>query len=151
MDAHTFARQFGSLYREIYERAVQRVADPRDRLAAETVALLLHLAQLGPATLSELTRHLGRSLSTLSAKVAALESDGLVSRQRDADDARKSMIWLSPTGQRRLAQALEVLDGERLSVAAGSWDAARRQHLIDELSALMNALPPLESKGDFAP
>src|SRR5512134_2542796 len=82
MNPDDFARQFGALYRELYRLAVRRVEDGREVLAAETTALLLHLSQTGPATLSELTMHLDRAPSTLSVKVAELESRGLLSRQR---------------------------------------------------------------------
>ena len=142
MDAPHFAREFGWLYRELYWLAVRRIDDARDAPSSETIALLLHLSQAGPMTLSELARHLGRALSTLSAKVAALEADGLLARQRDDDDARRALIWLSPTGRDALTRALEVLDASRLAVAAGRLDEAQRQQIIDGLHALVAALPP---------
>jgi hypothetical protein len=62
MDAPDFAQQFGQLYRELYRLAVRRVSDGREPLSAETTALLLHLAQTGPMSLSQLARHFGRAL-----------------------------------------------------------------------------------------
>lgn len=140
MDAHAFARQFGQLYGELYRRAARQIDDARARLTPETVALLLHMAQTGPATLSELVVHLGRSPSTLSTKITALESAGLLARQRDEHDARRALVWLSPAGREALTEALDVLDATVLARAAQDWDAARRQHLVGELQALIQAL-----------
>lgn len=142
MDAQLFAQAFGDLYRELYGRAVRRIDDAREAPSAETVALLLHLSQAGPLTLSELARHLDRALSTLSAKVAALEADGLLARQRDDADARRALIWLSPAGRAALTRAQEVLDLQRLAAAAAQLDGPRRRQIIDGLQALVAALPP---------
>ena len=141
MDTQAFARQFGQLYRELYQRAVRRIDDPRDALSAETTALLLHLAQGGPMTLSELSRHFDRALSTLSAKVSALEDQGLLARQRDEADARRALIWLSPAGREQLLQALEVLDTPLLASAAASMPAQQRSALLAGLQSLIAALP----------
>lgn len=147
MEVQAFARAFGELYRELYWLGVRRIDDARDAPSSETISLLMHLAQAGPMTLSELARHLDRALSTLSAKVAALEADGLLARQRDDDDARRALIWLSPAGREALAQALQVLDPQRLAAAAGRLEATRRQQIIDGLQALVAALPPPDPPG----
>jgi DNA-binding MarR family transcriptional regulator len=145
MDTDAFARQFGQLYRELFRRAARQIDDARERMAPETVALLLHMAQTGPATLSELVVHLGRSPSTLSVKIAALEASGLLARQRDEQDARRALIWLSPAGRVALTEALDVLDVARLAEATKDWDAARRQHLVIEMQALVHALSQTSS------
>lgn len=135
-----FARQFGLLYREVYCLAVRRTGS-HERLSPETTALLLHLAQTGPLTLSELTRHFNRALSTLSAKITDLEGEGLLSRQRDDRDARRALIWLSPAGRQALADALQVLDPPTLATAAGQLDEGQRQQLLEGLRSLVSALP----------
>jgi DNA-binding MarR family transcriptional regulator len=141
MDAIDFAREFGVLYRELYRLGARRVGDGRDVLAVETTALLLHLAQSGPVTLTELSSHLQRSPSTLSAKVSELESQGLLARQRDDQDARRALIWLSGEGRRTLMEALEVLDGESLAAAAGALEASTRDEIITGLRMLIAAIP----------
>lgn len=145
MDPEDFAQQFGQLYRELYRHAVRRVDDGRESLSAETTALLAHLAQTGPASLSELAAHFGRALSTLSAKTTALEEAGLLARQRDESDARRSLIWLSPGGRQALMEALDVLDTHRLAAAARRLDTAQRRQLIGGLQTLLAALPSPES------
>jgi DNA-binding MarR family transcriptional regulator len=141
MDTQAFATHFGQLYRELYQRAVRRINDPRDAPSAETTALLLHLAQAGPMTLSELSRHFDRALSTLSVKVSALEDQGLLTRQRDEGDARRALIWLNPTGRERLLEALDVLDTTLLATAAHSLSAEQRSALLAGLQSLIAALP----------
>ncbi len=141
MDAHDFAQQFNQLYGALYRMAAKRVVDARELMSPETAALLMHLAQTGPLTLSEMALHFDRALSTLSVKVAALEADGLLARQADAGDARKALIWLSPSGRQTLEQALEVLDAQHLTMAAEQLSLAQRQELLAALQALINLLP----------
>jgi DNA-binding MarR family transcriptional regulator len=142
MESPQFADEFGRLYREVYRVAARRIGDGRDQLSAETTALLSHLAQAGPMSLSEMAQHFDRALSTLSAKVAALEADGLLARQRDDDDGRRATIWLSPRGREVLADALDVLDRQRLSSAAERLSPDQRGQLLDGLRALAAALSP---------
>lgn len=141
MDQQAFAREFGALYRELYRVAVRRIDDGREKVSAETTALLLHLAQAGPMTLSEMARHFGRAMSTLSVKIAALEAQGWLSRQPDPDDARRAEIWLSPAGRAVLEEAVEVLDTPRLAAAAHALDAAQRAALLQGLRQLIGAMP----------
>lgn len=140
MDTEDFAARFGDAYRELYRHAVRRIDDARSAPSPETTALLLHLAQIGPATLTELARHFDRAPSTLSAKIDALESDGLLARQRDEDDARRSWIWLTAEGRRRMSDALDVLDAPRVARAASRLDPALRGSLLHGLHALVGAL-----------
>ena len=141
MDERAFATRFGQIYREFYQRAVRRIDDGRDALSAETSAFLLHLAQAGPSTLSELSLHFGRALSTLSVKVAALEAEGWLARQRDEQDGRRALIWLTENGRAALLRSQEVLDAERLAIAGRALSAAERTHLLATLNALLGALP----------
>jgi DNA-binding MarR family transcriptional regulator len=140
MSSHDFAQEFSALYREIYRLAVRRVEDARDVLSPETTALFLHLSQTGPQTLSDLTMHLDRAPSTLSAKVAELESQGLLARQRDESDARRALIWMTPAGRAALLQALEVLDTSLLAAAAQRVDPSRLDELLGGMRALVTVL-----------
>ena len=146
MDEQGFAREFGALYRELYRVAVRRIDDSREKVSAETTALLLHLAQAGPMTLSEMAQHFGRAMSTLSVKVAALEAQGWLTRQRDQDDGRRAEIWLSPAGRAVLDEAIEVLDTPRLANAAARLNDAQRHALLQGLRDLIAAVPPPSSE-----
>lgn len=151
MDEQDFAREFGALYRELYRVAVRRIDDGRDKVSAETTAVLLHLAQAGPMTLSEMAQHFGRAMSTLSAKVAALEAQGWLARQPDPTDARRAEIWLSPAGRAVLDEALQVLDTSRLAHAAARLDEARRDALLQGMRELIAAVPAPTSSSASTP
>ncbi len=140
MDEAPFAEQTNAWFRAIYERGARRVADARERLAPETVSLLLHLAQAGPLTLTELAGHVSRAASTTSAKVAALEAEGLLARQPDLADGRKALIWLSPAGRAALDEARQVLDAEHLVLAARRLSAGQRADVVQALATLHAAL-----------
>lgn len=140
MPCRDFATLFSAQFRELYGLAARRVADGRALMSAETTALLMHLAQSGPLTLSEMAQHFGRALSTLSVKVAALEADGLLARQRDDGDARRALIWLGPHGRAVLDEALQVLDTPQLAAAAERLAPAMREQLLQGLAQLLAAL-----------
>jgi DNA-binding MarR family transcriptional regulator len=151
MEPDEFAAGFGQLYQQVYRLAARRIADSREQLSTETTALLLHLAQSGPLSLSEMARHFDRALSTLSVKIAALEAEGLLARQRDDGDARRALVWLSPQGRAVLDQALQVLDAQRLGRAAEELPAERRRQLLDGLRELVAALSLPASATDLPP
>lgn len=93
-----------------------------------------------------MARHFERALSTLSVKVASLESQGLLTCQPDERDGRRVLIWLSPGGRTALAAALNVLDIQRLSIAGASLSAAQRHQLLFGLRALISALPAVQTQ-----
>ncbi len=126
-----FAADFEALFRAVYVTAVRRVRDKRERLSPETVALLDHLAMAGPLTSSELSRHIARAPSTLSEMVDHLVEKGLLTRDRDPLDARRSLIWLTDAGQAALTQARDVLDLALLARAADGLTPDQRHILLD--------------------
>lgn len=140
MDEATFAADTNRWFREIYTHGARRVADARERLSPETASLLLHLAQAGPLTPTELAQHLARAPSTLSAKLAALQAQGLLARQADEHDGRRTQVWLSPAGRDALAESLQVLDAGRLADAAARLSAAERHAVVQALATLHRAL-----------
>ncbi len=140
MDAADFAERFAAAYQDVYLHAVRRVRDKREQLTRETTGFLLHLAEAGPMTLTELSRHLDRAPSTLSEMVDHLAAKALVRREPDPDDARRALVWLTATGREALAETLRVLDRERLIQAAGRLDPPRRAALAEALGELIQAL-----------
>ncbi len=132
-----FASEFEELFRAAYRAAVRRVRDKRDRLSPETIALLDHLAAAGPLTAGELAKHIDRAPSTLSEMVDHLVGKGLLTRDRDPADARRSLIWLTDEGQAALLDARTVLDPTILASAAEGLTADQRRALIETLRALV--------------
>ncbi|SDR36394.1 MarR family transcriptional regulator [Pseudovibrio sp. Tun.PSC04-5.I4] len=119
-----FAKEFEALYKDIYTHAMRRVRDKRHRLSPATIGFLNHLAMTGPMTLSELAVHFDRAQSILSEMIDHLETKSFVEKQKDPDDGRKSLIWLTELGQTALSEAQTVLDIDKLAFAA--------QHLAPE-------------------
>jgi DNA-binding MarR family transcriptional regulator len=135
-----FAAAFEDLFRSTYLRAVRRVRDKRERLTPETVAFLDHLAMSGPLTPGELARHLDRAPSTLSEMVDHLLAKGLLERDRDPSDARRSLIWLSPAGRDALIEARQVLDLDSLARAAAALPEADRTAFLNIFNTFVHAL-----------
>jgi DNA-binding MarR family transcriptional regulator len=71
-----------------------------------------------PCTMSELARHKGVGLPTISKSVEMLVRRGWVERWIDKSDRRQTMVRLTPAGRRILTecrQALETFHDERLA------------------------------------
>jgi DNA-binding MarR family transcriptional regulator len=135
-----FATAFEDLFRSTYLRAVRRVRDKRERLTPETVAFLDHLAISGPLTPGELSRHLDRAPSTLSEMIDHLLAKGLLDRDRDPADARRSLVWLSQAGRAALIEARQVLDPDILARAAGSLSDSERAEFLKIFHSLVAGL-----------
>ncbi len=140
MDDAEFATRFEAMFRETYLRAVRRVSDKRERLTPETIALLDHLAMSGPLTPGELAKHLNRAPSTLTEMLDHLFERKLLERDRDPRDGRKSLIWLSESGQLALAEARQVLDSAIISRAAEALTPDERAAFFDSFQKLVMAM-----------
>lgn len=140
MDDAAFAHRFEAMFRETYLRAVRRVSDKRERLTPETVALLDHLAMSGPLTPGELAKHLNRAPSTLTEMLDHLFEQQLLERDRDPNDGRKSLIWLSDLGQTALTEARQVLDTTIVSRAAEALTPHERAEFFNSFQKLVMAM-----------
>jgi DNA-binding MarR family transcriptional regulator len=140
MDAQTFADRFAQAHQDIYLHAVRRVRDKREQLTRETAAFLLHLAEAGPMTLTELSRHLDRAPSTLSEMVDHLAAKDLIRREPDPEDGRRALIWLTAHGREVQAREMYALDRDHLRRAADRLPPDRAALLIDLLGDVIAAL-----------
>lgn len=138
--SQAFAKEFELLYREIYARSVRRVRDKRHRLSPTTVGFLSHLAMTGPMTLSELSIHFDRAQSTLSEMVEHLCAKAYIERQREPNDGRRFLIWLTKEGQLALREAQTVLDLNQLASAGELLSQKDQTALISLLGALHSNL-----------
>jgi DNA-binding MarR family transcriptional regulator len=132
------ARQLGELYPAVY-LALHRRDGKRRPLAAASRAVLQHLTLTGPVQVGELARHLGRAQSVVSEIVAHLERDGLLERQRDPADARRTLVWLSGAGVDRLEEERQVLSRELVARAMTRMSPRDLSALLRGLSALVAA------------
>jgi DNA-binding MarR family transcriptional regulator len=94
-----------------------------------------------PCTMSELARHKGVGLPTISKSVEMLVRRGWVERWIDKTDRRQTLVRLTASGRRVLADSrtrLERLLDQRLSVMT----TAERDALAVSLQRLRQALVP---------
>ncbi|MEV4805481.1 MarR family transcriptional regulator [Nonomuraea sp. NPDC049421] len=113
------------------------------RLNFSTLSVLHTLARKGPLRLTDLTATEQLKQPALTALVAKLEREGLVSRRPDPRDGRAVLLSLTPDGRRivesrradrveRLRRLVEQLDdGDRAALA----DVARVLGRLTEIAA----------------
>jgi DNA-binding MarR family transcriptional regulator len=98
-----------------------------------------------PCTMSELARHRGVGLPSISKSVEMLVRKGWVERWIDKTDRRQTLVRLTPEGRRVLADIrahLEELLDERLSVMT----AAERDALAAQFHRVREVLSPAEDE-----
>jgi DNA-binding MarR family transcriptional regulator len=144
------ARQLGELYPAVY-LALHRRDGKRSPLAAASRAVLQHLTLTGPVQVGELGRHLGRAQSVVSEIVSHLERDGLLERQRDPADARRTLVWLSGAGVDRLEEERQVLSRELVARAMTRMSPRDLSALLRGMSALVAAAAAKPSTQDRRP
>jgi DNA-binding MarR family transcriptional regulator len=139
------ARRYAELFRAVY-LTYHRRDGPRSGLTGASRAVLEHLAISGPLTVGEAARHLDRAQSVVSEIVDQLADKGLVERERDPADRRRSLVWLTPAGQEALRRDGEVLGLDRLAAALARLPAEQRAALITATAALVAAALPEETR-----
>jgi len=129
------AERFAELFRAVY-LTFHRRDQPRSELPGASRAVLEHLALAGPLTIGEAAAHMRRAQSVVSEIVTHLERDGLLERQTDPGDRRRTLIWLTPGGHEALRRDREVLGIDLLARAMTRMSPGQ----ADALNAAMRAL-----------
>jgi DNA-binding MarR family transcriptional regulator len=146
--AERFAERFRAVYLTFHRRD-----GPRSQLQGASRAVLEHLALAGPLTIGEAAAHLNRAQSVISEIVSHLENQGLLERESDPADRRRTLIWLTQAGHSALRRDREALSLDLLARALARVPPGQADDLIDGLQALVQAAgqpdqPPLASEGD---
>jgi DNA-binding MarR family transcriptional regulator len=126
---------------------------PRSQLPNASSAVLEHLALAGPLTIGEAAAHLGRAQSVVSEIVSHLERQGMLERERDPADRRRTLIWLTPAGQAALHRHREVLSADLLAAALSRMHPDQADALLGALRALVQpaaSSPPLPRRAQSA-
>jgi DNA-binding MarR family transcriptional regulator len=131
------AERFAELFRAVY-LTFHRRDRPRGQLPGASRGVLEHLALAGPLTVGEAALHLGRAQSVVSEIVTHLERQGLLERERDPDDGRRTLIWLTPSGHEALRHDREVLSVDLLARALGRLPPAEAEALIEGLRKVID-------------
>ena len=129
------AERFAELFRAVY-LTFHRRDRPRSGLPGASRAVLEHLALSGPLTIGEAAAHMRRAQSVISEIVTHLERDGLLERENDPGDRRRTLIWLTPAGHEALRRDRQVLDVNLLARALARLPPGQ----ADALNAAMRAL-----------
>ena len=123
-DDRARAEQFAGLFRAVY-LTFHRRDGPRSQLPGASRAVLEHLALAGPLTVGEAAAHMSRAQSVISEIVTHLERQGLLEREDDPADRRRTLIWLTAQGHETLRRDREVLSVEMLAGAMARLPAGQ--------------------------
>lgn len=134
--ADAFEVAFGQIYLRFHRRDAKRSG-----LSGASRAVLTHLSLAGPLTVGQMAGHLDRAQSVVSDIVTGLEAKGLLARQKDPANRRRTLVWLTDDGLAVLATDRRVLSGELLGRAVASMTPADRAALLRGVLALL-ATPP---------
>jgi DNA-binding MarR family transcriptional regulator len=137
---HDQASRFDEQFRAVY-LAFHRRDGPRSEMPAASRAVLEHLALSGPLTIGEAARHLRRAQSVVSEIVSHLERDGLLERESDPADRRRTLVWLTDRGQETLRGEHNVLGIGLLTRALTSMPPGDADALIEGLAILVSHAP----------
>jgi DNA-binding MarR family transcriptional regulator len=131
------AARFAELFRAVY-LSYHRRDGPRGMLPGASRAVLEHLAMAGPLTVGEAAGHLSRAQSVVSDIVSHLEHQGLLERESDPADRRRTLIWLTAAGHEALRREREVLSQDLLGPALAALAPGQAAALLAGLRALVD-------------
>ena len=134
-DAEQLALRFEDLFRRTFLQFHRRDGK-RAGLTGASRAVLTHLAHTGPLTVGEAARHLDRAQSVVSDIVSQLAGKGLLEREPDPADRRRTLVWLTPAGLAELDREDRVLAVDLLAAALARMASADREALLAGLDAL---------------
>jgi DNA-binding MarR family transcriptional regulator len=145
-EERTQAERFAELFQAVY-LTFHRRDGPHSQLAGASRAVLEHLALAGPLTVGEAAAHMDRAQSVISEIVTHLERRGLLEREDDPADRRRTLIWLTLAGHEALRRDREVLGVDHLARTMARLPAARADDLIAGLQALVGLAAPASREG----
>lgn len=128
------ARLVDRLMRRIHAGLNAKAATfDRHRVGAGGGVMLLTLAEIEPAAIQTLVHRLRRDKSQISREVQTLERKGLIARAACPEDARVSILTLTPEG-RETVGVLQRAVADVLSEILAPLSAADQRHLKTLLS-----------------
>ena len=141
------AERFAEVFRAVY-LTFHRRDEPRSQLPGASRAVLEHLAMAGPLTVGEAAKHLARAQSVISEIVTHLERQGLLEREDDPADPRRTLIWLTAQGHEALRRDREVLSIDMLASTMARLPPDQADELMAGLRALVDLAIPNANPGN---
>jgi DNA-binding MarR family transcriptional regulator len=111
--------------------------------AGAELAALRAVRRYQPASVSDLAGHLRLDRTTVSRVIAALDASGLVIRESDANDGRRSWVCLSDEGA-TLLEHVDAVSMQDFAVATSRWTHADRAALAQLMTRLRLDLERLQ-------
>ncbi len=137
-DPEVAAAAYAALFPAVFVRFHRR-AEKKRGLTGASRAVLMHLAQSGPLTVTECAKHLGRAQSVMSEIIDQLEAKQILARVRDEDDRRRVVVWLTDEGRRTLTDDQQVLSFSALEAAMKNMKPRDRDMLLQGTRALISS------------
>jgi DNA-binding MarR family transcriptional regulator len=138
IDGRRQALEFEAGFQQAYLRFHRRDGK-RAEVSSASRGLMTHLGLSGPLTVGELSAHLDRAQSVVSELVSRLVGKGLLARERDPDNGRRTLVWLTDEGMAFLQRDRQVLSVELLEATMRRMAPADRDALLRGLRALVAA------------
>jgi DNA-binding MarR family transcriptional regulator/N-acetylglutamate synthase-like GNAT family acetyltransferase len=135
-------REFSRFYTRVLGVLDEGLLDTPYSLTEARV--LYELAQSDATEVVELRRAVGINPGYMSRLLARFEADGLISRERSADDARRQVIHLTKQGRRAFAQ-LDRRSDEQVEKLLAPLDEPARHRVVAAMHTVEQLL------GDGAP
>jgi DNA-binding MarR family transcriptional regulator len=136
-DVRAVQRAYPQIYLACHTRH-RRTATSDEGLSPRDGALLSHVDELRGVRPTDLARHLGIGLSTLSEAIDRLSDRGYVAVAQAKADRRARELRLTKKGVSALA-ATSVLDGKRVAAVLGRLSDSERRAALRGISLLARA------------
>jgi DNA-binding MarR family transcriptional regulator len=124
-----------TIYLQTESRRLAKEQCARLGITATQLSVIKMLQTIGDLSLSELSRQLAATNSTVTGIVDRMVAAGLVAREQSADDRRVWKIRLTADGK-ALARKIDVAPWEILQSALAALPAAELEQLITTLSKI---------------
>ncbi|KIF71619.1 hypothetical protein HY68_28560 [Streptomyces sp. AcH 505] len=124
-----------------FRRRVHEAATEGDLTGPELTAVS-RLDRGGPSTIAELARREQISPQAMGATVAGLERRGLVVREPDANDGRRSILTLTPAGRTAIRSGRSAIV-DKMVVALDESFTREEIAALDEAALLIERLADL--------
>lgn len=108
------------------------------KLSTVQLSIIDHLDHYFPTTLTELAMHQGVTPSTMSLAIDRLVTVGLVCRQKDEEDRRKTNLTLTPGGD-AVKRSRAILDRKQVEDMLSRIPDNVREKVLSGLQVLADA------------
>lgn len=100
---------------------------------------LFHLATTGPMSVSELATNLGVTLTTASLSVTQMAASGLVVREEDPSDHRRTIVSISPNVE-PIVKEIFTSKIQALEKGLAALGPERSESFLRDLGLLLHAI-----------